>query len=98
MEVQRTLIGSHPGARISPIPDMCMRERTITLNKLHILQIFKDKRPTASTWINQNLPCLLITDQPQKFVEWFWTQMPDNAWLEFDFGRKVLTLCVLKKK
>lgn len=98
MEVQQILIGSNPDAKISYIPDMCTKERTITLNKMKQLHIFKDKRPTAQAWINENLPRLLITDTPDKFVNWFWHEMPDNGFLEFDFGKKTLHLCILQKK
>lgn len=98
MEVKRTLINANPNARISPIPDQCQRERTITLNKIYILQIFKDKRPSGVAWINENLPRLILSDTPQKFIDWFWNELPTNGWLEFDFGRKTLTLCVLEKK
>jgi hypothetical protein len=98
MEVKRTVIGSNPHARISPIPDQSQRERTITLNKLQILQIFPDRRPTAMAWINENLPRLIITDLPQKFIHWFWNELPANGWLEYDFGKKTLSVCVLEKK
>jgi hypothetical protein len=97
MEVRRTLIGNHPTPLIEPIPDSCVRDRTITLNKLKILQIFPDRRPTAQAWINDNIPRIFFGDS-EKLVKWFWTEMPSNGWLEFDFGKKTLHLCTLEKK
>lgn len=100
MEVQRTILGGNPSAQISHIPDSCERSRTITLNKLLILQIFKDKTPSGRQWIDENLPRLMIMDEVkmEKFRVWFWDQMPDSGWLEFNFGNKTLSLCVLQKK
>lgn len=100
MEFQRVALGANPSAQISHIPELCVKDRTITLNKLKILQIFRDRRPTAQRWIDENLPRLMIMDavKMEKFRMWFWDEMPDNAWLEFDFGKKTLSLCVLEKK
>ena len=100
MELKRIVLGGNPSALISHIPDICVKERTITLNKLKILQIFRDKRPTARAWIDENLPRLMIMDSHRMdmFKVWFWDQMPDNGWLEFDFGNKTLSLCLLEKK
>ena len=100
MEVQRKILGGNPAAQIHPIPDMCVQTRTITLSKLKILHIFRDRRPTAMAWINDTLPRLMIMDKPamDKFIHWFWVEMPDNGYLEFDFGKKTLSFCLLQKK
>lgn len=97
MEVKRTLIGNHPHPLIDPIPDMCVRDRTITLNKLKELRIFADRRPTARKWIDENIPRIFFGDS-KKLVSWFWNELPANGWLEFDFGSKILYLCTLEKK
>lgn len=99
MEVRRIVLGANPSARITHLPDQCVSDRTITLNKLGVLQIFRDKRLTARTWIKDNLPRLAIMepDKMEKLHDWFWNEMPDNGWLEFDFGRKTLVLCLLEK-
>lgn len=98
MEVKKTLIGNHPNPLIHPIPDMCVRDRTITLNKLKVLQIFPDKRPTAQAWINDTIPRIYFGNNPDKLINFFWCEMPSNGWLEFDFGSKILYLCTLEKK
>lgn len=100
MEVERKILGGNPAALIHPIPDMCAQTRTITLNKLKVLHIFRDRRTTAMDYINDTLPRLIIMDKPQieKLKRWFWLEMPDNGYLEFDFGKKTLSFCLLKKK
>lgn len=100
MEHRKVVLGGNPSAQIRPIPDMCVKDRTITLNKMKVLNIFKDRRPTAQAWINDAIPRLIIMDdhKKQKLVTWFWEEMPNNSWLEFDFGTKLLSLCVLEKK
>jgi hypothetical protein len=100
MEVKKVILGANPTALIDPIPDSCVRDRTITLNKLKELRIFPDRRPTARKWISENIPRLLIMDdvKKEKFVIWFFEEMPSNGWLEFDFGKKTLHLCTLEKK
>lgn len=100
MEVKKTVLGSYPNAHITSIPDLCVRDRTITVNKMHILHIFKDRRPFAIQWIEDNLPRLVIMDdhQKKKLLHWFWTEMPDNGFLEFDFGKNTLYFCSLEKK
>ena len=99
MELKRYLLGSNPSAQITPLPDICVRERTITLNKMKVLHIFRDRRKVAMDWIDENLPRLVVMDshQIEKLKKWFWLEMPDNEWLEFDFGKKTLCLCVLEK-
>ena len=99
MEVKRYLLGGNPSAQITHLPDSCVRERTITLNKMKVLHIFRDRRAEAIAWIEDNLPRLAIMDKHQmdKFKKWFWLEMPDNGFLEFDFGKKTLCLCVLEK-
>lgn len=100
MEHKKVVLGGNPSAQIRPIPDMCVQDRTITLNKMAVLNIFKDRRPTAQAWINDAIPRLIIMDdhKKQKLVTWFWEEMPNNSWLEFDFGTKLLSLCILEKK
>lgn len=100
MEVKRSILGGHPSAQITHIPDMCIQSRTIVVNKMKVLTIFKDRRPTAVKWIDENIPRLLLMDdvKVRRFLAWFWNEMPDNGWLEFDFGKKTLSLCILEKK
>jgi hypothetical protein len=100
MELKKTLIGANPSAMISHIPDLCVRDRTITVSKTKVLHIFRDRRPMAIEWIEENLPRLILLDKPQmdKLLQWFWTEMPDNGFLEFDFGPRVLYFCSLEKK
>jgi len=98
MELKRTCIGANPSARITPIPDVCVRDRTITLNKMKVLHIFRDRRKVALEWIEDNLPRLILMDTHQidKLKKWFWLEMPENGFLEFDFGKKTLSLCLLE--
>ena len=42
------------------------------------------------------LPQLALQIPKDKLLEAFW-KMPDNAWMEFDYGRKVLSICFLEK-
>ena len=100
MNVNRIILCATPNASVYPIPDICTQDRTITLNKLGILQIFKNKKPTAQAWIHTNLPRLLLFDphQKERFMNWFWNELPENGWLEFDFGRHTHSLCLLEKK
>ena len=100
MELKRHILNANPAAKLlSPIPDSCRSERTLSINAMKVLSIFRDKRPTAQAWINKNLPALLLMEPHQKeeFLRWFWDKMPENGWLEFDFGTHTLSLCVLEK-
>lgn len=98
MEVKKTLIGNHPNPFMKDIPDICVRDRTITLNKLKELRIFPDRRPSARAWINDVIPRIYFGNNPDKLINFFWNEMPSNGWLEFDFGTKTLYLCTLEKK
>ena len=98
MECKRVLLGSNPGLKaIFKIPDMCEREKTITMNEMKILTIFKDRRPTAKKWIDELLPHLVLGISADKIRQAFW-DMPQNGWMEFDAGRKTLSFCYLEKK
>ena len=100
MKVVKKLLGANPSARISHIPDLCVRDRTITVSKTHVLTMFKDRRPIAIQWMEENLPRLVLMEahQIKKLIVWFYTEMPDNGYLEFDFGPRQLYFCSIEKK
>ena len=100
MRVIKKLLGANPSAMVSPIPDLCVRDRTITISKTKVLHIFKDRRPIAIQWLEENLPRLVLMDphQIKKLILWFYTEMPDNGYLEFDFGPRQLYFCSIEKK
>lgn len=98
MEVKRVLLGSNPGLiRIRQIPDMCVRDKTITLNEMKLLTIFQDTRPSARQWIDETLPQLVLGISADKMRQVFW-DMPQGGWMEFDVARKTLSFCYLEKK
>lgn len=98
MEVKRVILGSNPGLQtIQTIPDMCVRDKTITVNPFRVITIFQDRRPTAKAWIDEVLPTLVISLSADKIRKAFW-EMPSNGWMEFDMARKTLSFCYLEKK
>ena len=98
MEVKRILLGANPSVARIRIPDMCERDKTIIRNPLGGLSIFRDTRPTAQHWINEVLPQLALGVSGDTLLNWFWTEMPENGWMEFDHGRHTLSFCQLEKK
>ena len=97
MECKRVILGSNPGLQtIKPIPDMCRRDKTIGMNQMGIISIFKDRRPTAQAWIDEVLPTLVLSPSADKIRKTFW-EMPPNGWMEFDMARKTLSYCSLEK-
>jgi hypothetical protein len=98
MECKRVILGSNPGlTAILKIPDICERDKTITLNEMKILTIFKDTRPSARAWIDEMLPHFVLGISADKIRQVFW-DMPSSGWMEFDGGRKTLSFCYLEKK
>lgn len=96
MNVKRGFLGTNPNAPRLPIPQACVDAQTIVLNKLDCLCLFKDTRQVARDYIETILPQLALQIPADKLVEAFW-KMPPNAWMEFDYGRKVLSICFLEK-
>lgn len=96
MRVKRGFLGTNPNAPRIPIPRACVDSRTIYINELDCLCLFKDTRQVARDYLEMVLPQLAIQLPKDKLIEAFW-KMPDNAWMEFDYGRKVLSICFLEK-
>lgn len=96
MRVKRGFLGTNPNAPRLPIPRACLLSQTIYINELDCLCLFKDTREYAKTYIEEILPQLAIQIPKDKLIEGFW-KMPENAWMEFDYGRKVLYICFLEK-
>ena len=96
MKVKRGFLGTSPNAPRVPIPKACLDSRTIYVNDLDTLLLFQDTRDVARQYIEAVLPLLALQIPKDKLLEGFWS-MPDNAWMEFDYGRKVLNICFLEK-
>ena len=96
MKIKRGFLATSPNAPRIPIPRACVDSRTLYINELDTLCLFKDKRQVAQDYINQILPLLALQIPKDKLLEGFWS-MPENAWMEFDYGRKVLSICFLEK-
>lgn len=98
MECKRVLLGSNPGLKAYyKIPDICEREKTIFLNEMKVLLMFKDTRPSARQFLDELLPHLVLGISADKIRQVFW-DMPPNGWMEFDTARKTLSFCYLEKK
>lgn len=96
MNVRRGFLGTSPNGPRIPIPRVCLDSRTIYVNELDCLCMFKDTREVAKNYLEMILPLLAIQIPKDKLLEGFW-KMPENAWMEFDYGRKVLSICFLEK-
>ena len=96
MDIRREVIGANPSYKMRPIPRICDRDRTIFLNALGIISIFRDRRVEAVEWIEASLPTMWI-GRPEQILSVFWNS-PENTWFEFDTGRNTLSICSLEKK
>ena len=97
MFVRRGFVGTNPNAPRVPIPKPCYDARTIYLNELDILTIFKDRRDFAQKYVEEVLPQLALQVQKDKLLH-VYKNLPDNGYFEFDYGTKVLSYCSLEKK
>lgn len=97
MEFKRFVIGKYPNPMYGVIPEQCLRDKTITLNQLTQLCITRDRRPEAIEFINGLIPRLGVPFARQ-LLEWFWNEMPDNGFLQFDYATKILCFCLIEKK
>jgi hypothetical protein len=95
MNIKRVLIGGHPNPMRKKIPDAIEERKTIQLNIFDVLLIFPDRSPDARAWIDEVLPSFWIGDK-KEILEKFWN-MDKNCWMEYDYGRKTLTLCSIEK-
>ena len=97
MEYKRYKIAECPKPMWCAIPETCLKEKTITLNLMTQLHLFKDRRPEAVEYINGFLTHLGYPNA-EKLVSWFWNEMPDNGFLQFDYATKILCFCLIDKK
>lgn len=79
------------------IPPQCLKDKTIVMNAMKVLSCFKDTRPFAVDYMRVFLSLLGIP-QSDKLVKWFYEEMPDNGYLEMDYGTNVLSYCSVEKK
>jgi hypothetical protein len=95
MEVQRTVLGSHPSPLRKTIPTLAERARTIYLSNQEILFLFRDSRPGIPEWVFEHLPtfCLGVSEER---LQRLYMELKQDEWLEFDYGRRTLSLCSLK--
>jgi hypothetical protein len=98
MECKRVILGSNPDVKVAfRIPEICEQAKTIHMNEMKILTLFKDYRPTAKKFLDELLPHLVIGISADKIRQVFW-DMPEGGWMEFDGGRKTLSFCYIEKK
>lgn len=95
MEVQKVVLGAHPSPLRKKIPDAAERARTIYLSNQQILFLFRDTRPGIPEWVFEHLPtfCLGV---PEERLQRLYMELKQGEWLEFDYGRRTLSLCSLK--
>lgn len=96
MEIRRDVLGTNPAFQMKPIPDVCVRAKTITKNPLGIISIFRDRRPEAVQWIESVVPTMWI-GRKEEILAVFW-HSTDDSWFEFDTGKKTLSICWIAKK
>lgn len=96
MECKRSVLGGNPHFTFRPIPVVCQRSQTITLNDLGRITIFKDRRPEAIQWIESVLPTMWI-GRPEELLAAFWNT-PDSLWFEFETGSHILSICWIENK
>jgi hypothetical protein len=96
MELRREVIGANPGFVLKDIPRVSGKDKTIFINDLGVISIFRDRRPEATKWITEVLPTMWI-GRAEEILAVFWNS-PENTWFEFDTGRKTLSICSLEKK
>jgi hypothetical protein len=98
MECKRFVLGGNPGLnRIKKLPKVCVDDRTIYINEMKTLFIFKDIRPEAKQWIDETLPSFVTGISADVIRRAFW-EMPQGCWYEYDFPRSQLSFSYLEKK
>ncbi len=97
MDLKRIQIGVYPSAKFVMMPKECVDDRTIVMNKMKVLSMMKDRRLLAVQYMTHIFPAIGIV-QSDKMVKWFYEEMPDNAFLEMDYGTRTLSLCLVEKK
>ena len=97
MEVTRHFVSTCINPPNLRIPTMCYDARTIYVNQMDILFLWKDKREIARQFLDGLLPILAPLVPRDALLTAFWTT-PDNVWFEFDYRTKVLSYCSLEKK
>ena len=98
MRLVRKEIGVFPDARFRFIlpPQECLEDRTIFLNEVKVLTMFKDKRLLAVAYMKAILDAM-GAPQSDKMLQWFYHEMPDNGYLEMDYSTGRLSFCCLEK-
>lgn len=96
MELERVIIGRHRNPPKVTIPQLCKDAKTATLTMTGQLVLFRDYRREACLWVNEILPTLVEEVSGTEVVRKFW-EAPRDAWFEFDYGKRTLYLCQLKK-
>jgi len=98
MRLVRKEIGVFPDARyrfLEP-PRACIDDKTIFLNELKVLTMFKDQRLMAVYYMREIL-CAIGVPQSEKLLEWFYKEMPDTGYLEMDYLTGRLSFCFVEK-
>jgi hypothetical protein len=98
MQVVRKEIGVYPTARhrfIEP-PRECVDAKTIFLNEVKVLTLFKDRRLLAVYYIREILHAIGAPN-PDKMVQWFYHEMPSSGYLEMDYLTGRLSFCFVEK-
>jgi len=98
MKLLRKQIGVFPEARyrfLEP-PRECVDAKTIFLNEVKVLTLFKDRRLIAVAYMRNILHAIGVP-KADKLVEWFYQEMPDNAYLEMDYPTGRLSFCFVEK-
>ena len=98
MNLKRVQIGVFPDARyrfLEP-PRECVDAKTIFLNEVKVLTMFKDKRLVAVYYMREILHAMGVP-KPEKLLEWFYKEMPDNGYLEMDYPTGRLSFCSVEK-
>ena len=98
MKLVRKEIGVFPDARyrfLEP-PRECVDAKTIFLNELKVLTMFKDRRLIAVYYMREILHAMGVP-RAEKICEWFYKEMPDNGYLEMDYLTGRLSFCLLEK-
>jgi len=97
MELKRVQIGVFKEPRFIYPPKECVDAKTITLNELKVLTIFKDRRLMAVSYLDTLFKVMGVPNH-EALVRWFYEEMPDNGYLEMDYPRGRLCFCILEKK
>jgi hypothetical protein len=98
MKLLRKEIGVFPDARyrfLEP-PRVCVDDKTIFLNEVKVLTMFKDRRLMAVAYMKAILDAMGVP-RADKLVEWFYTEMPDYGFLEMEYPTGRLSFCCVEK-